>query len=100
MEIQEGQIKLWKQKHGKVFEIVVKDKDKEYKGYFKKPGIDILSAASKYVTDDPIKSSRIIYENCKLAIDPEVETNEELQLSMMLACNQLFQIKLAEVKEL
>ncbi len=73
---------------------------KEYYGYFRKPNLMIIAAAGKYSDTEPIKSGEVLFDNCKLQIDPELQNDDELKMSVIIRLNGLFEMHETEVKNL
>lgn len=86
-------------KHGTLYPITVSKDGKTYVGLFKKPTLVIISAAMPHVESDPLKAGETIYNNCKVAIDPEIDQDDELKVGVMGACGRLFQVAQAQVGE-
>ncbi|GIV42048.1 MAG: hypothetical protein KatS3mg034_1358 [Vicingaceae bacterium] len=101
MEITEAQIKKWKAKYGDVYAITVNiEEDTKATAYFRKPDLQIISAAAKFADIDPIKSGNIMLENCWLAGDEIIKEDEEAKLGVIKKLGELFKIKEAEIKKL
>jgi hypothetical protein len=98
--VSEAQIKQWKARWGEVFEITTNTDEGKVASYFKKPNLDCISAASKFATEDPIKSGNILFENCKLWLNPAIEGDDEAKMGIIQALGQLFKVKEAEIKKL
>lgn len=119
-KITDAQIKSWKAKYGDIYavDVVVEEKmvqvptEKEgeepgYKmeqvlatGVFRKPDLDILSAAEAIADDDNIKKSIFYFDNCWLGGDQRIKDDEELKLSAALKVVGLFKVRAATVKKL
>ncbi|MGH2645630.1 MAG: hypothetical protein ACRDE2_16895, partial [Chitinophagaceae bacterium] len=69
------QIEEWKRKYGKVFLLKVGDKE----CHLRMPDRTILGYATKISMDDknPLKFNEILLENCWLAGDNEIKTNDQ-----------------------
>ncbi len=76
------------------------EETKEYHGFFRKPDLKVMSAAGTFSKSDPLKSGEVFYNNCKLKVDPEMDSDDELKVSAMLQVAQLFIIHETEVKNL
>lgn len=102
VEVSEAQLNIWKEEHGNVFEIEapVDDKGTTVKGYFRKPDLSTLGAASKYAESDPIKSGLILLQNCFLGGDNAFRNNDEVKFSAIVAINGIFKVREAKVKNL
>lgn len=91
-------LKALEAKHGLVYPIRQVDGDKVYRGLFRKPTLADMSAAAS-LGNDQIAAGRLVYESCKLAVDPGVEDNEEVLLAFIKGVNKLFRSLEAEVGE-
>lgn len=96
--VTEEKLKQLTAKHGIVYPIRQVDGDKVYRGLFRKPNLADMSAASSY-GNDQIAAGRMVYESCKLAVDPGVEDNDEVLLAFIKSVNKLFRSLEAEVGE-
>lgn len=93
------QAKELARKHGAVYPVTVRKNKKAYVGLFKRPTLSILSAAAASAGDDAIRQGQVLYANCKLAVDPEVDQDEELLFGMITGVGSLFKVLAAEVGE-
>ena len=59
--ITEEQIKAWKSKYGRVIRIDVVDAGDLHVGYFHRPRLETMSAVSKIVKTDEVKSSEVMF---------------------------------------
>lgn len=102
--VTQKQIAHWKAQYGAVFEIIVKtddnDPSKEVHGYFRKPDLKIIQAASKFIDTDPLKGGLIQLENCFLGGDDAFKDDDEVRVSAIQALNRIFRIRIAEIKNL
>ncbi|MBS1940309.1 MAG: hypothetical protein JST38_05475 [Bacteroidetes bacterium] len=89
-----------KRTHGSVHRIAVKVDGKEYVGLFKKPDLNILSAAASLAGSDPIASAELVYNSCKLRADKGMDEDAEVHVAAMGAVGKLFRQLEAEVGEL
>lgn len=98
----EEKIKTWKEKYGKdaIFEITVKKGDEKIIGYFRKPNLEIISAAAKVGGGDEIKAGMVLFENCWLDGDIRLQEDDELKVSCLSKLSDLFKIFQADVKKL
>jgi hypothetical protein len=96
------QVKQWISRWGEVNQITVKlDQDgNKLTGYFKKPNLETISAASRFMESDPIHSGQIVFENCWLGGDEALKTNDEARFAALLQVNKLFRILETEVKKM
>lgn len=93
------EIKKLLAKHKELHPITVKADGRTICGLFKKPTLSILSAAAAAGASDPLKAGEVIYTNCKVLADAEMDTNEEVHLAAITQVNGLFRILQAEVGE-
>ena len=103
--ITEAQINSWQAKYGAdkvvLMSVPVDDTKKVYAhGYFRKPDLKIISAASKFMTDDPLKGAEILFENCFLGGDSLFKDDDEIKMSAMTGLSSLFKVRTAEIKNL
>lgn len=69
-------------------------------GYFRKPDLQIIAAASKFMETDFIKALTIQMDSCFLGGAPDFKTNDEVRRSAMEAVNQMFKVRRAHIKNL
>jgi len=101
--VSQDQINAWKKQHGDIYAIDVNTDDKgknKATGYFKKPNLAIIGAASKYIETDPMQSSAIMFDSCWLGGDPEMQNVDEVKASAMGKLGELFKIREASIKKL
>lgn len=100
MEFSELQIQDYKKKYGKVYLITVTDDEgKDYNAVFRKPDIKILSAASKF-EKEPFKAGIILFDNCWIAGDEEIKTQDDLKIAAMNVMESMFTQYTAKIKKL
>lgn len=90
------QIEEWKKKHGEIFELVIEDKS----CILRKPKIKDLSAATVVGQKDPFAYNRIIMNNCWLAGDEEIKTNDDYFLAAGSKLGEIIEVKESEIKKL
>lgn len=95
-----AQINAWKKQHKEVYKVSVDDDGKLVVGYFKKPDLAVISAASRFAKSDPVKSGQIIFESCWLSGDVELKEVEELQASCFGKLAELFKLREASLEKL
>jgi len=98
--MEETKIAELKARNGEVYEIEVEKEGKVVKGYFKKPNLQIISAASKYANEDPIKSGEILFDSCWLDGDMEMRNDDEIKVAAMGSLSNLFKLLEAKIKKL
>lgn len=89
---------------GKVFPVRVKAHNgKTYCAIVKKPTLEIIDLATSVSRDaqgiDPTKFNDFVWKNCKLACDPEIESDDELFSGARSMATSLFKAAQAEVGE-
>lgn len=97
--VTDGHVAAWKREHGKVHRVAVTKDGKVYVGLFKKPTLTIMSAAAS-VGNDPIAQGDLVYNSCKLAVDPGMDSDDEVHLAAMKLVGGLFRALEGEVGEL
>lgn len=88
-------IEAWKKEHGELFMITVENKN----CILKKPTRKILSyamAASK----DVVKMNEILINQCWVAGDDEIKTDDTLFMAACTKLDVLLEVKEAEIKKL
>ncbi len=98
--VADATISMWKKQYGEVFCLTVKaeGEDKpELTGYFRKPNIEILSAASS--APNPVHQGNILFENCWLGGDEAVSTDDEARMGAIAQLAQLFKPRVASLKK-
>lgn len=103
--ITQEQLDAWKNQYGSenIKHIKVFEKAGE-KEHFKslvvrKPDLDVITKASKFSTE-LLKAGLIIYNECKLAVDPEIEANPEMKAAALIQLSNLFKIHESDVLDL
>ncbi len=101
-KITDAELDALKAKNGEVFEITipVDDEQKEYSvGYLKKPARNIIGVVSGIAASNPLKASEIMLENCWLAGDERIKTDDQLFMSASELLGQLMIIRHGEIKK-
>lgn len=99
--VTDAMIAMWKKQYGEVYCIKVsaEGEDKpELTGYFRKPNLEILSAASS--ATNPIQQGNILFENCWLGGDEAMATDDEARLGAMAQLAQIFKPRVATLKKI
>lgn len=96
MEATKEQIENWKANHKDVYQITVDGR----KCYLRKPTRKELSYASTAGRNDPLKFNEVILNQCWLAGDDEIKTDDELFLGVSAQIATLVEVKEAEIKKL
>lgn len=99
--VTELQLNKWKSQYGevKLISVPLDDEGKNHAhGYFRKPDLDIIAAASKFAQDEPFKSGNVLFENCFLGGDPEIKNDDECKMSAIVAMKGIFKVRVAVIK--
>ena len=96
MNATKEQIAEWKNKHGQIFCIKVDDKS----CYLKKPSRKALGYASMAGKENPLKFNEVLLNDCWLAGDEEIKTNDDLFLSVSQKLGEIIEVKEAELVKL
>lgn len=89
----------FKAKHRFVACIVTEDYDGvERAGYFRRPNIPELKAARKNLEKDEIDASTTLFNSCKLWVDPIIESDDFLKLSMIGQMGSIMKMQNSYVK--
>lgn len=95
-KVTKEQIQAWKAKHGEVFMLQVDDKQ----CYLHKPDRKTLSAAMSLSKADPIKFNEVLLNNCWLAGDEEIKTDDAYFMGASSQLDKLMEYKQAELKKI
>ncbi len=90
------QIAMWKNLYREVFSVIVEDSI----CYLKKPDRVTIKAIASVGTNDPIRGSEILLENCWLGGDENIKTDDEKFFAASQQLTSLLQVKQAELKKL
>ena len=90
------QIEEWKKQHGDVFQLDVDG----HTCFLKKPSRKVISMATTIGQNDPVKFSELMMNNCWLAGEEIIRTDDELFLSAAGKLAELIQLKEVELKKL
>ncbi len=90
------QIAMWKNLHGKVWEV----RSKDSVCYLKRPHRNVVSAASSLGAKDPIKFAEMMIANCWLGGDERIKTDDAKFFGLSKKLDMLLQVEEASVKEL
>ena len=119
------QLKEWKEKYSEVFVISVEKDGKVFSGVFRKPGMKEFSKALKYLTPDPneplpkkqtneegedvtpaptprdmMRAGMLYYLDCKLAVDKELDEDDEAKAGVYMQLVRKFRAQSATIKNL
>jgi hypothetical protein len=95
-QLSQEQIESLKRKHGEIFAVEVED----CVCYLKKPDRQTLKAYFNALKQDFIAASEIMLDNCLVAGDESVRTNNDKFLAVTQVLDNLIAIKQAELKKL
>lgn len=98
--VSEDTILTWKSKHRKVYEISVTDDNVKYKGYFKRPDMATMSAASQLAKKDEVQSSEVLLKNCWLGDDPIMLEDTIIKMEAITQLSLIFGSCTGELKNL
>lgn len=89
---------------GKVVPLQAESDGKTYVALVKKPSLMIIDAGTSESRTadggvDPMKLIDFVWKNCKLAVDPEIEADDELLAGARTACFSLFKTVRFQVGE-
>lgn len=90
------EIEELKKKHGEIFKLEVEDKC----CILKVPGRKVLSYASVSATKDPMKFNEVILNDCFVAGDEEIKTNDAYFLGASSKIAEIIQVKEARLEKL
>jgi hypothetical protein len=90
------QIEAWKKQNREIFELRIE----KSVCYLKKPDRQTLKAMAAVAAGDPIKSSEIMLENCWIAGDNSIKTDDVKFLAAVAKLSELIEVKQAELKKL
>jgi hypothetical protein len=98
------QLAEWKKLHGadnvKHIPVYTKaDKSHFHSLIVRRPDMEAISKASKFASE-PIKAGLVLYNECRLANDPEIEAQANLKASACRALTSMFKIYESEVLDL
>lgn len=80
--VTEADIAKWKAKHRKVTRIDAVDGDELHIGYFKRPSLETLKAATKVAQSDEVKGGEIIFDGCWLGGSEHIREDSVLFMSV------------------
>lgn len=96
-KVTQEQIDKWKKEHPRgVFLVTAEGKN----AYISVPDRKVMAAAMAQAAVDPFGDVETVYQNCWLAGDEEMRTEENLLLSAKTKMDDLFEIVEVEVKKL
>ena len=90
------QVAMWKNLHKEVFSVTVE----KSVCYLKKPDRATIKAVTAIGSNDPIRASEILLENCWLGGDDTIKTDDEKFFGVSQQLATLVEVKQAELKKL
>lgn len=96
----EDNIKVWKAKHRKVYEVIIDDDGEKFAAYFKRPDMPTMSAVNKISKNDEVKAAEVLFDNCWLGGDPMVKEDAILRMAATARLKDIMAVKSAELKNL
>ncbi len=96
MKVDQEQIKQWKQKYGNVFKIEVDGK----MAFLRSPSRKVLGYASTTGQKDPMKFNEILLNNCWLAGDEVIKTDDSLFMGVSAKLAEIIEVKEATLEKL
>jgi hypothetical protein len=94
--VTQEQIDAWKKEHGNVFLIEVGGK----KAYLRGADRKTVSYATTVGAKDPMAFNEALIQNCWLAGDEEIKTDDALFMGVSAQLHELIEIKTATLKKL
>jgi hypothetical protein len=91
-----AKIEEWKRQYGAVYRIKVEDKV----CYLKSPSRKTLGYASMAAKTNPLKFNEVVLNDCWLAGNEEIKTDDSLFLSISPRLDELFEVKETELEKL
>jgi hypothetical protein len=92
----EEEIKALKAKHGDIFLLNIEDKA----CILKKPSRKVLSYATSVAAKDPMKFNEIMLNDCFVAGDEEIKTDDSYFLAAASKISDLIEVKESELVKL
>lgn len=93
------QVQQFVNRHKQVFPVRVPKDGQTYVGLFRKPKLSDMSAAAAIGQGDPIGAGELLYNQCKLACDPEMDSDDEVRMAAINGVSKIFRVLEAEVGE-
>lgn len=100
MEVTEKQIAEWKSKFGSIYKITVGNDGDKKECYLRQPSRKALGYASQAGKENPMKFNEVILNECWLAGDEEIKTDDTLFLSVSGKIAEIIEIKEASLEKL
>lgn len=96
--VTEDQVKRWKGQHRKVVRIEVEDGDEKHVGYFKRPSMEVMAAATKVGKTDDVKAGTILFDGCWLGGSEFLKTDPVLFVPAIAQLNTVLTGAAANLK--
>lgn len=99
--ITDTQLKRWKHKYKRVVKLSIEDDDgTTLFAYFRKPTIEIRSAVLQASKIDEFKALQVLFKNCYLGGDPDIEEDDDLRLNITTSFSDFIQPKPVKIEVL
>lgn len=99
--ITKAQFTQWKNKYKRIVKLTINDDDdKTLYAYFRKPDIAIRSAVLQASKMDEFKALEVLFKNCYLGGDAEIEDDDDLRLNITTSFSDHIQPKPVKVEVL
>ena len=98
--VSDADVEKWKGQHRKVFRIDVADGDELHVGYFHRPSLQLMAAASKVAKSDEVRSGETLFDGCFLGGSEVMRQDSVLFLSAMQELNKAIGAKASSLKNL
>ncbi|CAM1361508.1 conserved hypothetical protein [Tenacibaculum litopenaei] len=96
-----AQLQTWKSKYGKLIKVSVdNDESEKCYAYFRKPTMATRAAVLQTSKADEFKALEVLFKNCFLGGDQEIEMDDDLKLSVITAFADVTQPKEATAKKI
>ena len=97
--VTEEQLTQFVRKHGKVYPVRVPKDGTTHVGLFRKPTLTDMSAAASVGSSNPMAAGELLFNSCKLAVDPAMDQDDEVKVAAINGVSKLFRVLEAEVGE-
>lgn len=98
--VNEEQIASWKKEHRKIYAIEINDAEELYVGYFRRPGMETMSAVNKLAKTDEMKSAMTLFDNCWLGGDSVIKTDTLVKMAAIKQLGVMFNQVTSTLKNL
>lgn len=97
--VSQEMVETWKHQYRKVFEIEVRDEDSIYRGWYRRPDMNTLSAVVKLGKSDEIKASVTMADNCWLGGAPEMKEEATIKLAAIRQLDKMTSSIVSTIKK-